>query len=228
MTLVHDGDPNAPSTLGRRTKRDLAAGTFDDAFSHQWTGGQRLAESRKFARIEHELAVDEGERDLADARRDQLKWLEHRLQEEYTRLSQRPAQELLQVLGTQHAFAWVDIARMIGVSVPAIRKWRHHGGVTPDNAAKLAELAAFATVLEEITPGIRAAAWMSTPLVPGFTVAPADLYSRNRAASLLDIGHGAYPVAKALDDLEPGWRERFADGGVDIADGPEGRVLVMR
>lgn len=127
----------------------------------------------------------------------------------------RVGKELVQLLATEYGLAWVDMARMLEVSVPAIRKWRMSGNVTPENAGKIADLAAFAQLLSE--HNVRPAAWLSTPLIAGYTVAPKHLYSLGHAGALADVALGTGDAEMLLDRVEPDWRARFDARGYDVA-----------
>ena len=126
----------------------------------------------------------------------------------------RAGKELVQLLAAEYALPWVDIARMVDVSVPAIRKWRMSGNVNPENAGKLADLAAFAHLLSE--NDVRPAAWLSTPLFAGYMVAPKHLYSPGQAGALADVALGTGDVQKLLARVEPDWRVRYDARGYDV------------
>jgi hypothetical protein len=124
--------------------------------------------------------------------------------------TRRSVLDLLGELSDQHGVAWSDIAAMLGVSVPALRKWRKtSSGTTPENHQKLARLVAFFSVLGESVAS--PARWMSMPPVDGYNVAPENLYSDDAAPALLDLAAGNAGVSPEalLDELEPGWRETW-------------------
>lgn len=123
--------------------------------------------------------------------------------------------DLLRKLAVDYAMAWVDIAKMLGVSVPAIRKWRMNGGVTPENLAKLAHLCAFVDLLSE--RGVRPASWLSTPMLLGYTVAPKHLYSESNTSTLLDLASNGQAARDVLDTLAPGWQEKYDAHGYEVA-----------
>ncbi|OON72950.1 hypothetical protein B1H18_28525 [Streptomyces tsukubensis] len=101
---------------------------------------------------------------------------------------------------------WVDMSRMLRVSVPALRKWRKAGGVSPENRDRLAGLVAFLQVLYEA--GVRdPAQWITQPLVDGYTVTILDLYSTERAPGFVDLGASDVTPVMLLDRIEPQWRE---------------------
>jgi hypothetical protein len=70
---------------------------------------------------------------------------------------------LLLILTTEYGLGWTDIARLVGVSVPAVRKWRHGGDITSTRLQSVARLVAFLNMLEE--EEIRdPATWLNLPL----------------------------------------------------------------
>jgi len=70
---------------------------------------------------------------------------------------------LLNELTAGYGLGWSDIARLVGVSVPAVRKWRHGGDITAPRLQGVARLAAFLNILEE--EDVRdPAAWLNLPL----------------------------------------------------------------
>ena len=93
------------------------------------------------------------------------------LEEATSRLAWREPRELLDVLAVERGLSWVDIARMVGVSIPALRKWRHGENVAPDNRRKLAQLTAFLSMIGT-APIVDPAAWMEirNRAVPSGTV----------------------------------------------------------
>jgi hypothetical protein len=98
---------------------------------------------------------------------------------------------LLTELTAGYGLGWSDIARMVGVSVPAIRKWRHGGDISSARMLSVAKLAAFLEMLseEEISDP---ATWLNLPLddvgdevVPGL-VTKKEIYSSGGIVDLLE------------------------------------------
>jgi hypothetical protein len=117
--------------------------------------------------------------------------------------------DLLGDLSGTYGVPWSDIASMLEISVPALRKWRHNSGITPENHHKLATLVAFFGVLGELVAS--PASWMAMRLVEGYNVTASDVYSSVAAGRLLDLAAGN-PGASAdavLDALEPTWRDKW-------------------
>jgi hypothetical protein len=116
---------------------------------------------------------------------------------------------LLDEIATKFGLAWVDLARMTGVSVPAIRKWRLSGGATPDNHERVAQVWAFLSALDDLVPE------------PGFTVTARHLWEPSTSAILLDLAAETVSTTVVLDELHHNWREQYAtkDELVFLADG---------
>lgn len=125
-------------------------------------------------------------------------------------------QDLLSELVTEFGFAWADIGRLVGVSVPAIRKWRRSGGASPERLAAAASLVGLARVLRDHA-GLSPAAWMAIPLLDGFTVTPRDLVGRALAEDLVDHACGNTNAVELLDRAAPEWRHEFDDRGFEVA-----------
>lgn len=119
---------------------------------------------------------------------------------------QAPAALLEQIADL--GFAWRDVARMVGVSVPAVQKWRRSGGVTGENRRRLAGLLA---LCDEITKRYHiqeAASWFEMPIA-GVPVTPIDLYTEGRHDLVLEHACGHGDEQQILTAYDPGWRERF-------------------
>ena len=108
--------------------------------------------------------------------------------------------ELLAELTADWGLGWSGIAHLVNVSVPAIRKWRLGGDVTPVRLKALAQLAAFLQMLrdEDISDP---AAWMSLSLEDPVTleeVRKTDIYSTGGGISLLLYAKGYISQAELL------------------------------
>lgn len=137
--------------------------------------------------------------------RNRREWLAHRRQE---LVRTRNVSELLHELSDQQGMTWVDMSRMLRVSVPALRKWRRAGGVSAENRDRLAGLVAFLQVLYEA--GVRdPAQWITQPLVDGYTVTIMDLYSPDVASEFVELGAGDATPVMLLDRIAPQWRETY-------------------
>lgn len=106
-------------------------------------------------------------------------------------------------------FAWRDIARMIGVSVAAIQKWRRGERITGGNRRHLASLLAACDQVAENYLVSELASWFEMPLVSETPVTPADLYATNRTDLVFDYASGHTDPASVLSNFDPDWRERY-------------------
>lgn len=116
----------------------------------------------------------------------------------------------LLALIADRGFAWRDIAAVVGVSVPAIRKWRSGGSATGENSLRLASFLAFLNYLEA-EGGVRdVAAWLEVPLVATVPVNRLDLLVAGRQDLVLSPLFGVAPSPSfVLDQFDPEWRSRY-------------------
>ncbi len=115
---------------------------------------------------------------------------------------------LLQELATERGMAWSDIARLVGVSVSAVRKWRSGGDAAPEKRWHLARLAAFLDLLSESAVE-DPVGWMemNLSLPEGYSVRPVDLYRDGHAIPLLEIAGMKRDPQAVMDQLDPTWRD---------------------
>jgi hypothetical protein len=122
-------------------------------------------------------------------------------------------QVLLEVLA-DFGFAWRDIARMIGVSVPAIQKWRRGEGLTGENARKLASLISGCEIIQQFNPLITdIALWFEAPIVDEAPVTPIDLWAASNQQLVfeharVDLESRVDPHT-TMDSFDPNWRETY-------------------
>ena len=123
-------------------------------------------------------------------------------------LARQDVTNLLNELSTDRGVGWSDIARLVGVSVQAVSKWRRQEPVTGENRLAVARLAAFFDLLEEI-PVHDPAGWLEIPLVQGYSLRHLDLYRNNRADLLFDLAHLRLTPEQAMTELDPDWQQSF-------------------
>lgn len=178
--------PDAEWAVDRRTS------TNHRAIDAQWREDVSLARGRH---RQAERSRHRNRRDWLTARRQDL-------------VRTRSVQELLHELSVDQGMTWVDLSRMLRISVPALRKWRKAGGVSPENRDRLAGIVAFLQVLYEA--GVRdPAPWITHPLVDGYTVTVLDLYTPKLASDFIELGAGDVSPVMLLDRIEPQWRETY-------------------
>ncbi|WP_298209050.1 hypothetical protein [Ferrimicrobium sp.] len=122
--------------------------------------------------------------------------------------AKRSVPTLLHELSTDRGMAWRDIARLVGVSVSAIRKWRNDGAASSENRLVLARLAAFLDLLDGFLVE-DPAGWLEVPMADGYTVRHVDLYEAGRPDLLLDIAGLRIDEISALDRFDQEWRARY-------------------
>lgn len=116
---------------------------------------------------------------------------------------------LLDELSTKRGLGWSDIARLVGVSVQAVRKWRRQEPVTGENRLAVARLAALLDMLSSQVPVRDPAGWLEIPVIERCSLRHLDLYRLGRADLLFDLAHLRISPEQAMSELTPEWRERY-------------------
>jgi len=117
---------------------------------------------------------------------------------------------LLDVLSAERGMGWSDIARLVGVSVQAIRKWRRGEAVTGENRLAVARLVALLDMLSSEIPVQDPAGWLEIPVIEGYALRHLDLYRLGRTDLLFDLAHLRIAPEAAMAELTPEWREHYA------------------
>jgi transcriptional regulator with XRE-family HTH domain len=161
------------------------------------------AVERETSRWSHESAVAEHEEAQANALDVRTSELEH---EQTT--------ELLNGLATENGFSWATIARAIGVTPTAVRKWRRGEEATAANHQSVARLAAFVSLAENAHPLANDISyWIEAPVFEKSSITRIDLYRRGAIVELFDLIAGRRSGRDVLDELIPNWRTDFLDAG---------------
>jgi hypothetical protein len=107
-------------------------------------------------------------------------------------------------------FAWRDIARLVGVSVPAQTKWRRGEPISPENKKKIFGVTAACDYLASYYHVKEIASWFSIPLHDDAPITPIDLWVANRQDLFFEAAReNAKMEADVLDKFEPNWREKY-------------------
>ena len=135
--------------------------------------------------------------------------------------AKQPLEALLSEL-SDLGFSWRDIARVAGISVPALRKWRLGGAATGENRYKVALLLSLCETTRSRYHIADVAGWLETPLHPNAPVTGLDIVAEGRFDLVLRLARdqGSDPEA-VLDEFELDWRERYATP-VEAFTGPDG------
>ena len=104
--------------------------------------------------------------------------LQHRafsvqLETQTARYARRSSVDLLDALG-ELGFSWSDLAKMLKVTVPAIRRWRRGEAPTGEHRRDIARLAAFVEILHQDQLVAEVASWMEVPIISGAPVTAID------------------------------------------------------
>lgn len=125
-------------------------------------------------------------------------------------------------------FAWRDIARMVGVSVPAVQKWRKGVKASGDSRARLASLLAACDLIALHYMVDEIASWFEMPLVAAAPVTPIDLYAANRADLVFEFASGHVDPEALLTEFAPDWRERYQSDFEVFVAGDGNRSIRMK
>lgn len=119
--------------------------------------------------------------------------------------AKRSATDLLVELA-EIGLAWRDIARMVGVTVPAVRKWRQ--GDLPSGAHRkaIARLLAFIDVLRSEHLVSDVPSWLEMPLADS-AVSGLDVYEAGLVKPLVMHAAGHLDAENLLDQFDPEWRQ---------------------
>ncbi|MGI8755988.1 MAG: hypoxia/intracellular survival transcriptional regulator MosR [Acidimicrobiales bacterium] len=119
-----------------------------------------------------------------------------------------------------HGLAWVDIAALAGVSVPAVRKWRTGGAASGEKLLELARLAVLLSWLHDDNVIADVASWLEVPLASNAPLTRMDLLKHGDHDLVIRslVGEGLSPH-EILDEYQPDWRTAYqSDFEVFIAE----------
>lgn len=162
-----------------------------------------------------------------DAALDQQRALVRDLDARTERLVRNSPQSLLADL-SKSGLSWRDIAAVVGVTVPAIQKWRRGAGIS---GAALRSLAKAVGLLEALTAHSISdpATWLEVPIKLNVSLTRLDLLKRGRFDLVLrSAANAAFePIEVILDTFDPQWRESFVDENFEVFEEPDG-ILAIR
>jgi transcriptional regulator with XRE-family HTH domain len=127
------------------------------------------------------------------------------------RASQVVKQDPRALLGelSDMGFASRDIARMLGVSVEALRDWRKGDRPSQESRRLIARLLSVIQILRDDHAVSDPAAWMEVPIVRGTPVTAVDLYKIGHVEIIFGLAAANISPDGALDAARPDWRERY-------------------
>jgi hypothetical protein len=121
--------------------------------------------------------------------------------------ARRHIQELLAELRGR-GFSWSMIARLVGVTVPAVRKWRGGETASGENRRRLAHLCAVCDYVESDYLIDDVVSWMEVPITANSALTPVEMYRLGREDLVLDWAGQRLTATQVLDSADPSWRER--------------------
>lgn len=124
-------------------------------------------------------------------------------------------------------FSWRDIARMVHVSVPAIRKWRRGGAASGDNRRNLAALLAACDMIMNHFMVDEIASWFEMPLTGEVPITPIDLYASRRADLVFEFASAQSNPDQLMDEFDPEWRERYRSD-FDVVEAADGNFSIRK
>jgi len=115
--------------------------------------------------------------------------------------------------------AWRDVARLVGVSVAAVQKWRRGEGITGANRLKLAGIVAVLQCLHEEMIN-EPVSWLEMPVHAGVALTSVDLMAAGRYDLVLELADGEHSPAETtiavLDEFDPHWRDTRVDETFEV------------
>lgn len=106
-------------------------------------------------------------------------------------------------------FAWRDIARLMGVSVAAIQKWRKGEGTTGPNRRKLASLLAACDLISTHYTIDDLASWFEMPILDDIPVTPIDLWLTGNQKLVFEHASSHQDPAVTLNSFDPDWQSKY-------------------
>lgn len=141
-----------------------------------------------------------------------------------TDLVRRDMSALLEQLAAL-GFAWRDIAQLIGVSVPAVQKWRRGGASTGQSRFNAAALLAACTLVVDHYMVQDIASWFEAPIVFGCPVTPLDLYATKKVQLVFRLATGKADPEQVLSAFNPDWRENYRSD-FEVFSAPDGGLAI--
>ena len=143
------------------------------------------------------------------------------------RWSKRGVKELLSGL-RESGFSWRDVARVAGVSVPAVQKWRRGEGVNADNHLNLARIRAVLELLED--RGIEdPVSWLEMTVKQDVLLSKLDIIAMGRFDLVLELASDEFTsssIDPLLNEFDPEWRSKFVDDRFESFVDSEGVVAI--
>lgn len=124
--------------------------------------------------------------------------------------------------------SWRDVARIVGVSVPAVQKWRRGEGIDPANHTALARLVALLDILRAdlIDDPV---SWLETDVQTGVHLSKVDMLAGGRYDLVRELASDRGEqggVEDALDRFDPTWRTTYVDDRFEVFEAADGNLSI--
>jgi DNA-binding transcriptional regulator YiaG len=151
------------------------------------------------------------------------------LDERTSRVAFQESTELLEALAGEYGLSWTGIARLVGVSDAAVRKWRRGEPTTPENRRRLARGVACLQIIEERFPVRDAASWLEMRISDDATITPVDLFNEGRVDLLFELVGARANPHQVLDAFDSNWRQTYCvDEQFRVVDAPDGEPVITQ
>jgi transcriptional regulator with XRE-family HTH domain len=127
---------------------------------------------------------------------------------------------------SERGFSWRQIARMVGVSVPAVQKWRKGEGLSTERRGKLARVVAVMQLLERNAMVNDVAAWCSLPITVEAAITPIELIADDELELVYVWAEGHEDGAAVLDKYRPAWRDQLPNDGFEVFEATDGNLSI--
>lgn len=172
------------------------------------------------------------DRTVSDLRRDTVEGrnstAQDHLQALQTEMARRSIVDVLNFL-MDEGMSWRDVARLVGVSVPAIKKWRTNAGISGANRSRLARVAALVEFLRRNLIS-DVPSWLEMPVADGVQLSAMELLVAGRYDLVLELSRiDGYDdqVAEVLGKFDPEWRDHYYDRTFDVVWDDEGNSAIV-
>lgn len=114
---------------------------------------------------------------------------------------------------------------MVGVSVPALQKWRRGEGMTAENRSKLARIAGLIEMLEERFVN-EPVSWLEMRVETGVALTPLDLVAAGRDDLVLELATETETAVResVYAEYDPDWRSMLVDAAFESFIAADGAV----
>jgi transcriptional regulator with XRE-family HTH domain len=126
-------------------------------------------------------------------------------------IARQDPHEVLAELSTDLGLSWTTLARMIGVTPTAIRKWRKGDSISSDNRRKISRARGFLELLtRNANPLEDVGSWLEIKVSGDSTLTAVDLFAGERMDLVLDLASARISPHEALEAFDPDWRSHHA------------------